>query len=94
MNDDLLKRLRSVQWSVTGEPCSNGNVDETCCDEAADRIEALEAMLREAVEALKPFGECADFYEPDWLDEQETEERLTIGELRRARAVLAKLTGE
>ena len=41
--DDLVERLLRVQWSVTGEPCANGNVDETCAHEAAARISALTA---------------------------------------------------
>jgi hypothetical protein len=43
MSDDLVKRLLAVEWSVTGEPCADGNVDETCAKEAANRIEELEA---------------------------------------------------
>ena len=53
MSDDLVKRLRAVEWSVNGEPCAEGNVDETCAKEAADRIEELEAKLAKAVEALE-----------------------------------------
>ena len=48
---DLVKRLRKVLWSVNGEPCANGNVDETCATEAAARIEELareNKRLREA----------------------------------------------
>ena len=44
--DDLVKRLRKVQWSVNGEPCAEGNVDETVCAEAAARIAELEADAR------------------------------------------------
>ena len=89
MSDDLVTRLRAMTVPDLMIPAL-----AFVPHRAADCIEALDAKLDEAVEALKPFGECADFYEPDWLDEQETEERLTIGELRRARAALAKLTGE
>jgi hypothetical protein len=49
MIDDLVKRLRAVEWSVIGEPCASGNVDETCAKEAAATIEALRAEA----EALK-----------------------------------------
>ena len=61
MDDELVKRLRKVQWSVTGEPCAEGNVDETCSKEAADRIEALEAQLaeaRDALAAIKLYSAC------------------------------------
>jgi hypothetical protein len=53
MSDDLVKRLLAVEWSVTGEPCADGNVDETCAKEAAYRIGELEAKLAKAVDALE-----------------------------------------
>ena len=68
MTDDLVKRLRAVLWSVNGEPNANGNVDETACGEAADRIEQLTAerdRLREALDGLLTSVEHADF-EDGW----------------------------
>ena len=78
MIDDLVKRLR---WRATSDAeCLCGNA---VCDEAADRIETLEA-------ALQPFAEWADAYEPDEGDEHELawNHRATIGMLRAARKAL------
>jgi hypothetical protein len=41
--DALDARLRRIEWGVTGEPCADGNVDETAAIEAADTIAALVA---------------------------------------------------
>ena len=76
MTDDLVKRLRAVLWSVNGEPNASGNVDETVCSEAADRIEALtaerdkyeaawmtaEGKLEDAVQGLEKCQEELDEY--------------------------------
>lgn len=53
---DLIKRLRTVQWSVTGEGNAHGNVDETCASDAADRIEQLERELVVAIEVVAESG--------------------------------------
>ena len=62
MSDDLVKRLRAVLWSVNGEPNANGNVSETACSEAADRIEQLTAELADAVQGLEKCQEELDAY--------------------------------
>jgi len=43
-DEELVKRLRAVEWSVTREP----GVDETCAHEAADLIEAMKVKLAQA----------------------------------------------
>ena len=65
--------------------------------EQADRIEALEAKLDEAVEALRPFGEAGkDYMGKELCDDLDGPIlwRPSLRQIRRARAALAKLTGE
>ena len=61
MSDDLVKRLRSVSANsiyILGKPgTTQGNV---IANEAADRIEELEAKLAKAEEALELALELAD----------------------------------
>ncbi len=97
-DEELVKRLRAVEWSVNGQPCAEGNVDETCAHEAADRIEALinlnealvelmddrDAKLAKAVEALRLIeADCEADYPPSHLAIKYA-----------ARATLAEIEGE
>jgi hypothetical protein len=76
MNDDLVKRLRTmagIGWNPIG-------------DEAADRIEELEA-------ALVVFAKRSEWYDDDDPDnlsdwDKEAKPRITIKDLRRAHAAL------
>ena len=83
-DEELVKRLRTVEWSVTIEP----GVDETCANEAADCIEELEAKLAKAMDAL------------DWIGNHMVmsmalnESGLITSMKQRARTTLAELKGE
>lgn len=63
------------------------------CHEAADALDAKDALLREAAEALAPFIPLAD--EIDQLGHEPGStclHRLKADDLRRARSLLLKLT--
>ena len=63
MSDELVKRLR-------GTPLYEGSgEDSDLGEEAADRIEALEAALSKALGALGDIGDG----EPEWPDEPQKE---------------------
>ena len=85
MMDDLVKRLR--------EPCKAEHTYDPDKDEAAARIEALEAEVARYREALEPFSEMADCYDPveddDHLHCWVSEFTPTLGQLRIARAALS-----
>jgi hypothetical protein len=51
----------------------------------------LEARLRVATEALRPFADCVDQIDATESDEEWAKFRLTIGDYRRARKALAAL---
>lgn len=69
-------------------------------EQAAAEIRRLSGLVDEAREALRPFAEHADFYNdceqhpggcPDRSSLGEMTDDLVVGDLRRARATLAKL---
>jgi len=65
MTGNLLKRLREFEgWDVFGRP------NFVICDEAADRIELLEGILKRAVDGYVQANsvETLNF---DWLDDAE-----------------------
>lgn len=66
---------------------------EVAHEHYADKSRAKDEALKEAIEALAPFADEAEGYEPfEDDDEQEAWDlHVTLGDLRRARAALAKI---
>ncbi len=64
MTDDLVKRLRD-HIAVSFDDRGHVFEDEVLCDDAADRIEELEAKLAKAVEALTYYAQDDD--DGGWL---------------------------
>lgn len=89
MTDDLVGRLRAYR-----PPNEWGDgVNHVICDEAAARIEALEAENRKLREAIKPFADCAaELDGSEWTprapDGEWAKFRLLTDDYRAARAAL------
>jgi len=68
MTDDLVKRLRLISaWKKPGGPMPTEDMvnPHITCDEAADRIEQLEAALREIAYKTRdahPMSYLADYF--------------------------------
>lgn len=90
-NADLVARLRDLD-DRTGSPAAH---------EAADRIEALEARLAEAMEVLRPFAHALDEAGVSRYDADKRENirgrgpdlAITYGHLRAARRLVEKEDG-
>jgi N6-adenosine-specific RNA methylase IME4 len=66
MTDDLVERLRDVAGVIIGAQSQNLEEDYGLAREAADRIEKLEAALREIAEsAWDCTGDTCDHCKPD-----------------------------
>jgi len=82
MTDDLVKRLRD-HIAVSFDDRGHVFEDEVLCDDAADRIEELEAKLAKAVKALKALVlvvEDSDSWVADTLAQSEAV--VTLAELK------------
>jgi hypothetical protein len=91
MSSDIVSRLRACANAIGSFKSPKG--DYGLCDDAADRIEALQAELAKAREALKPFSTDADIYDGQDIDDGEKSfnDNITVGDLRRAREVYRAL---
>ena len=83
---DILAYCREA-FDTDSVPIKNRMLRKAC-----DRIEALEAALRKAQEALEPFAkEAARLSLPGHFDKQVIRPTMTHGELRRARVAHAEI---
>ena len=87
MSDDLVRRLRDRGvCSLEHNSCRNDLV----CDQAADRIEELEAKLAKAVEALEFYAN-----RENWISVQPYEDaNVDVDEGSKARLAIAELKGD
>ena len=84
MSDDLVKRLRMVTGFIRFE---TGDASTCLSEEAADRIDELEAKLAKAVDVIDWALICWDDHnthgymmQGDWV----LDARITLGELKRS----------
>lgn len=92
---DLVAQLRKAADEMRAEDQNGWPVT---CDEAADRIEALEAWKAEATEVLRPFADMSLDMDttPDgypWRDGQHIVRGISAGNLRAARRLVEKEDG-
>lgn len=82
---ELVKRLSDTDDAIRGCGCCTNGLD------AAAAILALTARVKELEEALKPFAEHAEKYDPDEGDDSDTawDSDFKVGDLRRARLALS-----
>jgi hypothetical protein len=85
MTDDLAKRLRD-HIAVSFDDRGHVFEDEVLCDDAADRIEELEAKLAKAMDVIDWALIC-------WDDHQEHGYNMQGDWVSDARATIAELTG-
>lgn len=85
---DIVERLRSLK---------SDEYIENLVGKSADEIERLRQQNAELLEALQPFAELAEYYDPPEGDDDDVawdnKTRPTIGQLRTARAAITKATG-
>lgn len=98
---DIVERLRGHVTAVLDRFTDDASLQKqfyianrNLKTEAADEITRLRSLLQEAVEALEPFSTALV---PKYLDDvmllNECDPRITVGDVRKARAVLAKARG-
>lgn len=83
-------------WALFHLGLSDDDDPEEFGRQLSDKIDGLEADLQQAREALEPFAEAADSYDPDEGDNGDVawSHDFTIGSLRRARAARTALKGK
>jgi hypothetical protein len=84
---DLVEELRSLATSLKRPGGKESRITKVCA-RAADRIEALEAALAKAVEALRPFAETEPVNIWREMDEDAGNYVLTENQFRAARAAM------
>lgn len=98
MTKKLSERVREYEFDIPDAYGANRPYITVDTDKIASEIESLERQRDALLGALRPFANEAHRYDPDENDGHETPwsrlTKITIGDLRKARAAIAAAEGD